>query len=485
MLDHAEFSPPASYVTAMAMLLAGMASLIGLLLVFGMPPLQHTGGILAIGAIATWRYTWQAIHVARSFLYQFIHFPRRRRSLPDCCEASHVYVVVLSYRLGAAVNTEVYGALLRELNRLGRPATVVACVTDEVDLQVLDVLGTQGRVRVMSMMQSGLGKRDAIEKALSLLAQQNPPPGAVLALMDGDTLVGGDTFGRLIPVLLADPALGAVTTDNTPLVAGSTIAREWYRLRMRDRHQLMCSMSLSRRVLVLTGRFSLYRAEIALSPGFIAAVGHDGYYHPRAGRIDMLTGDDKSTWFHMLQQGWQMIYVPDVSVFCLEKLPQESFFPSTIALMRRYFGNMTRNNLRAIKLMPSRIGVFPWLALIDQRLSPWSTLWGPLMVLTLTLTQHRMFIILYLCWVLTTRSLQSLLHSLTRPAFHPLFPFLQFYNQVVGAAFKINAAFHPDSQAWTRQKTGTVTARGDASSTALMWLALAAMTLGVIALTTT
>jgi glycosyltransferase Alg8 len=82
--------------------------------------------------------------------------------------------------------------------------------------------------------------------------------------MDGDTVIPESTFDRTVPFLLADPELAALTTDNIPLVAGSAISREWYRLRMRNRHELMSSMSLSERVLVLTGRFSLFRRDCVI-----------------------------------------------------------------------------------------------------------------------------------------------------------------------------------------------------------------------------
>ena len=36
--------------------------------------------------------------------------------------------------------------------------------------------------------------------------------------------------------------------------------------------------------------------------------------------------------------------------------------------------------------------------------------------------------------------------------FHPLFVVTLYYNQVVGAAIKIFASYHPDRQKWTRQQ---------------------------------
>jgi mannuronan synthase len=268
------------------------------------------------------------------------------------------------------------------------------------------------------------------------------------------------------------------------LVAGPPIVREWYRLRMRTRHELMSSLSLSGRVLVLTGRFSLFRAEIALAPEFIATVGHDACYHWRLGRIGMLTGDDKSTWFCTLRCGWKMLYVPDVAVCCLEKSPRQGFCDSTIALMLRYFGNMTRNNARAVHLGPPRIGYFTWLALVDQRLSPWTSLWGPVSAVALALFYDARVLPIYVCWVLLSRTAQCAIYGLFRLSFHPLFTFLQFYNQIVGAAVKVVVSFNPDRQSWTRQSTGNGTAAYHASSAVLMWLSLLLLATTAIAVST-
>jgi glycosyltransferase Alg8 len=253
---------------------------------------------------------------------------------------------------------------------------------------------------------------------------------------------------------------------------------------MRNRHELMSSLSLSERVLVLTGRLSVFRAEIALSPEFIAAVGHDGAYHWRLGRIGMLTGDDKSTWFCALRRGWKLMYVPDVVVYCLEKLPRQGFYDSTTALMFRYFGNMARNNTRALRLGPLRVGWFTWLILLDQRVSPWTSLWGPLSAVSLGLFYDTRVLAIYVCWVLLTRTAQCAIFGLFRLTFHPLFPFLQFYNQIVGASLKVAVFFNPDKQSWTRQLTGGVGVRHHASSSVLLWLSLALLATTAVVVST-
>jgi glycosyltransferase Alg8 len=471
MSDHQLHSSATSYVFGWILLFGTLALFSTLVMLFGAPDVTDAP-LITLGAIATWRYTWAAINLARAITYQFKVFPRIRRGLPGRSNAAHIYVVVLSYRMGPEVNAAVYGALIGDLKHHGRPATVVACISDPVDFDVLNTFHDLGQVRVIPLQQSNKGKRDAMERGLALLAGSNPPPGAVLALMDGDTVVPQGTFDRTVPFLVADPELGALTTDNVPLVSGPAISREWYRLRMRNRHELMSSLSLSERVLVLTGRLSLFRADIALSPGFIAAVGHDAAYHWRLGRIGMLTGDDKSTWFCTLRRGWKLMYVPDVVVYCLEQLPRQSFCGSTIALMCRYFGNMARNNTRALQLGPRCVGWFTWLVLLDQRISPWTSLWGPVSAIALVLFYDTRVFAIYVCWVLLTRTAQCAIFGLFRLTFHPLFPFLQFYNQIVGAALKVAVFSNPDKQSWTRQLTGRSASRRHASSTVLLWLSL-------------
>ncbi len=195
--------------------------------------------------------------------------------------------------------------------------------------------------------------------------------------MDGDTLLSEGSLARSCAILTSEPRVGAVTTDNVPLVSGSAFTREWYRVRMAHRDSLMASMSLSRKLLVLTGRFSVFKAEIAVTNSFINAVRQDFVDHGRLGRIRMVTGDDKSTWFETLRKGWDMLYVPDVVVHPVEELPAGGFFSASTALMVRWYGNMVRNNGRALGLGPGRCGWFPWLCLADQRYSMWTSLIGP------------------------------------------------------------------------------------------------------------
>ncbi len=148
------------------------------------------------------------------------------------------------------------------------------------------------------------------------------------------------------------PEVDGITTDEDCIVAGSRVMQAWHELRFAQRHQLMSSMGLGRRLLAMTGRMSIYRGSVALDPGFVQAIEDDHLDHWRLGRVKLLTGEDKSTWFWLLRQGRAMLYLPDVRVVTIEHPPARRLLPAATQLMLRWFGNMLRSSSRAIALGP-------------------------------------------------------------------------------------------------------------------------------------
>jgi len=61
--------------------------------------------------------------------------------------------------MGAETNAAVYRALIRDLKRHDRPATVVACISDPVDFAVLNAFHNLGKIRLIPLQQSNKGKR--------------------------------------------------------------------------------------------------------------------------------------------------------------------------------------------------------------------------------------------------------------------------------------------------------------------------------------
>jgi glycosyltransferase Alg8 len=214
-------------------------------------------------------------------------------------------------------------------------------------------------------------------------------------------------------------------------------------------------MGLSGRVLTLTGRMSVFRADLATQPEFIRLVQHDHIDHWRLGRVDFLTGDDKSTWFWLLQRGYKMLYLPDVTSVSLESQPKPGFADSAITLMIRWFGNMLRTNGRALALKPRQIGLFTWWSILDQKLGIWTTLAGPISVALAAIFIEPLVIPAYIAWVMATRYVFCWVLATVRGQGFPItYPFLLYFGQIVGAAVKSYVLFRLDRQRWTRQSTG-------------------------------
>lgn len=415
--------------------------------------------ILAIGIVGAWRYSWWFVQAVRSVWYNRRVFPRLRAeadAVGTVEQPDAIYVLCTSYRIEADVTFAVYDALVREAKDYGVPTTIFAAIADRSDVDVLDhVMEEHGRpanVEMVYMFQKGDGKRSAMAEVLRAISRRMPTHRSLAVLMDGDVRMEPGTFRRTMPFFLARQDLGALTTNNSAIVSGSDVTKEWYDLRYAQRHLVMSSMSLSERLLVLTGRYSVFRAELAVEPGFIDLVANDHISHWRFGTFKFLSGDDKSTWFWLLKNGWKMLYIPDVTVSGFEELPErDRFFKSTIDLMRRWYGNMLRTSGRAIALGPRPMGLFTWWSLIDQRLSMWTTMIGPTVAILLTLFVRPSFIFAYLLWILFTRSIATLILGWQRGRLSTLWVPLLYYNQIVGAVLKTYVSFRFNRQKWSRQ----------------------------------
>ncbi len=413
--------------------------------------------IFVIGGIGIWRYSWAFTHYCRASYFKFVVFPKiRKKAEAENPQVPYYFFVVASYQISAGMNAAVYGRLLEEIADNGGRAMIVAGVTDPADVKVLQQVLLKHRERAPNVVlvpiyQSGKGKREIVAEALDFIATRPRVPGSQVVLMDGDTLLGRGCLKKAASVLQSNPDLGAVTTENIPMVKGSMLHREWYRLRMAQRAILMSSLSLSRKVLVLTGRLSFFRVEIALQPDFIASIRSDSVNHWRLQRISLLTGEDKSTWYCVLKKGWNMMFIPDAVAHPLEEMPVGNFFLSSVRLMSRWYGNMIRANGRALALGPARTGAFLWACLLDQRLSMWTSLIGPTFTTLLAVFCSPVYLAVYVLWILISRSILTLSIMAHTGKGNPLFVPLLYYSQLVGSAVKVFMSFHPYRQKWTRQ----------------------------------
>ncbi|MEZ8131431.1 glycosyltransferase [Enterovibrio norvegicus] len=431
--------------------------------------------LYTLGIIGAWRYGWKTLHLLRGLYYQYVRYPVLSTLADMTKKPSEILLVIPCYRTTPEISAPVFKALVDEIGNFGVSCRAVACVSDESDLGIIerqfDKLQEKVPVSLYIIDQDGTGKRNTMADALTLLAEDRPvSKDAILVLMDADTVLPEGILKKTSGFLMRYHDLGAVTTHNKPIVKGNSLIRQWYRQRMCQRHFYMSSLSLTYRVLVLTGRFSVYRASLALSPDFIDNLRYDHVKHWRYGRIRMLTGDDKSTWYFVLKERWKMMYLPDVTVTCLEDAPSGSFVKASLSLMTRWYGNMLRSNIRAVALGPRKAGWFLWFCLIDQRISMWTTLIGPSLALVVATYMGTKVVIAYLFWVIATRSLNVLLICVQSRQFHPIFVVLLWYEQLIGSLVKVYLFFHPNVQRWTRQGISGVVEDKSISGQIKHWL---------------
>jgi glycosyltransferase Alg8 len=428
---------------------------------------QAKEAAMVVGALGLWRYSWAAINYTRAIWFRRVAHPRRRaraeQRFAKAGTPSRAFFLVTSYKIEPEVTMPVYRSVFKAAEIARDGATIVASVVDGSDERLIRQLFAASRicnpdadVELILDRIPGTGKRDALARSLQLIARQAPTAHDIVIFVDGDSCVPQDLVARAAPVF-TDPKVGALTTDEAVDIPKPGLFRDWFSLRFDQRQVMMCSMGLSKRVLTLTGRMSVFRASLATDPDFISMVQSDFIEHWRLGRVNFLTGDDKSTWFWLMREGYQMIYLPDVQSLSAETQPKPGFFDSASVLMVRWFGNMMRTNGRALQLPPSRIGYFTWWSILDQRVSIWTTLSGPILALTAALIFDLSVLPAYIAWVMLTRYFFVWAITLFRgrAGFPITYPFLLYFGQLFGALVKSYVCFRLDRQRWTRQSSSS------------------------------
>ncbi len=453
----------------MIMILTHVAYVAVIVLLVTLVPQESLGNlegaknsIFILGFLGAWRYSWAVLNFTRAIIYRRLVYPVRKRRLfkrfRDEKTISHAYFMVTSYLVPTETTVIVYKALFNAAANGKDGATIVASVVDGADERLIrQVFETVKAKRDLSSVRlvidriPAAGKRDAIAKALKIIGGFSPSHRDICVFVDGDTVVPEDIIAQSAPIF-TDPNVGALTTDEGVLIEKKNLFRDWFELRFNQRQVMFCSQGLSKHVLTLTGRMSVFRADLCTNPDFINGVDHDTLRHWRLGEVVFLTGDDKSTWYWLLKNGYEMYYLPDVRSWSFETQPRPTFVGSAQTLMVRWFGNMMRTNGRALRISPRVIGVYTWYAILDQRLSPWTTLVGPLSVIMAAILHSAIVIPLYIAWVMATRYLFCVVINVFRGTWFPVtHPPILYFGQVFGAAVKTYILFRLNKQRWTRQ----------------------------------
>jgi glycosyltransferase Alg8 len=383
-----------------------------------------------------------------------------------------VTILAVTYRERPWITEASFTSVYRELSSLRGlsrpPRLVVATGCDEDDRAIQRVhndcceslrgaAGTQWPPELV-LLRDASGKRPAIANALREVVAGRPDPEGVVVFLDGDTLLQPGLLEKVLPLFRLKPDVDAVTTDEDAWVKGPRWFAEWISLRLGLRHRTMCSVALSGRLLCLTGRLSAFRASVTLDPSFLGQVEHDSIQHWLWGSFDMLSGDDKSTWYWLAARGRRMLYVPDALATTIEVVSGPPL-QRAMANIRRWSGNSIRHSWRAFQLGPKKLGWFSWYSLLDQRLAIWTVLIGPLFAL-LALCGGRFEIAAgYGLWVMCSRLTHSAIswrHGRRVSAYY--LP-LQILSDWIIAITKIWVLFHPAKQSWLNRGARTLDAK--------------------------
>lgn len=421
--------------------------------------------IFLIGIVAVWRYTWALYNMARASYYKRFYFKALRKkadSAPQELMPEHIFVVVTTFKIPTEISVNVYRAAIQDAISCGIPVTIIASVVEKHEENLVKsiwkILNPPDRVDLMMVRFAGSGKRDGLAVAFRSLASHRAKlQHSIVALVDGDSIITPGTLLKCAQLFAINPQLGALTTNEDSTVYGDgfteNIYKQWYALRFAQRDTYMSSLSLSKRVQTLTGRMSVLKGVHFLDPQFTEVVQHDYIQHWRLGWFRFLTGDDKSTWYYILNKGWQMLYVPDVMVYTMESIPEKSFFKGATILMTRWFGNSLRATYRAMKVPKRKIGFYMWYAIRDQRITMWTGLFGLVAAIFGEIKWGGGIFAAYVWWILFSRTIVTLYYAKRRGYFYASWPFFLYFNQIYGSLIKIFIINHLYKQKWTRQKT--------------------------------
>ncbi|MFB2938929.1 glycosyltransferase [Aerosakkonemataceae cyanobacterium BLCC-F154] len=450
---------PKLYLNLLALLSISACGFAGLYYFSPQLEISVYGGwaAVSVGTLGAIRWSWFGFHLLRGWYYRKWVFARWRRKanripledLPTAC------LIAPTFKEKPWITDKVFRAIANNAKSLINPTIVIVVTTPEEIEAIGKILEEEDPehkyIKYMPMLDPAGGKRKALAEGLRLLARSNPPKNTIVGLMDGDAVINPGVLKGCLPFFNMFPKMGALTTDERATVLGSKFFEEWLVLRFAQRHLYMCSHGLSKKVLCLTGRFSLYRAEAALNPTFADLLEKDMLNDWLWGEFKFLSGDDKSTWYWVLKEGYDMMYIPDAMVDTIETI-SGSVPMRAYQNMRRWFGNMLRNGSRALLLGPNKVGWFIWYCIIDQRLSIWTALIAPGLMIIYALTGDWIKLGLIFSWLTFTRALSLIIFSLGRDDYlRPIHLIYMLASQWSSSLIKIYTQMNLAKQKWSNR----------------------------------
>ncbi|MEM9348927.1 MAG: glycosyltransferase [Pseudomonadota bacterium] len=415
---------------------------------------------MVLGTLGIWRFGWWFTHAVRAECYRRLRWPRMRAAANKVWQSGwrprRLHIQMTTYYEEPAITKRVIGSILAQIRREKIPTTIYIGTGSAYDeLIIRSFVETHAQdipdelAELVFLRQNQPGKRMAIGMILRAINRNGVHPDDLVIFMDGDALYGNDVLEKTLPMFGADPELQALTTDEEVICYGPTWIANWLDMRFAQRRLAMQSHAMSGKVLTLTGRMSVFRAQHMLSERFIRTIEADHLDHWLWGRFRFLSGDDKSTWYYMLTKGAKMTYVPDATVYTIEVI-KENGLERMVQNFRRWSGNMLRNGSRAIALGPRQVKPFIWWCVVDQRIAMWTMMVSPTLAILAALVDP-LYLWSCLIWVLISRVvLCTFLYSYSRRV-DLSWPFILYLNQVINASVKIFMIFHLSKQKWSNR----------------------------------
>ncbi len=418
---------------------------------------------LIIGILGIWRYSWWFVHAVRAEIYQRLVFPKKRDQAEQLWQQGwrprHVHFMMTTFKEIRDTTEKVIQSIINEARFSGAPVTLWLGSGDAYDEDIIARYLQQHAqdvdIEFVMVRQNVSGKRMAIGLVLRAMSRRGIHKDDLIVFMDGDAILAPGILQKCCPLFEMDPELQALTTDEEVICFGPKWVENWLIMRFAQRRLAMQSHALSNKVLTLTGRMSVFRANHLTRLEFIRMLEADHLNHWLWGKFRFLSGDDKSTWYYMLTQDAKMLYVPDALVYTVEEVVGSGIERMT-QNFRRWSGNMLRNGTRCILLGPRKVGLFIWWCVVDQRIAMWTMLVSPIVAINVSLLHTSSYIVSYLVWIAISRMLLSLFLYRYCDRIYMSFPFILYFNQLLNASVKVYCIFRLSKQRWTN--------RGDQSS---------------------
>ncbi|MCY6379634.1 glycosyltransferase [Hoeflea prorocentri] len=426
------------------------------------PGVMHITVVLA--TLGIWRFGWWFTHAVRAEIYRRLRWPGMRAEAEAVWKSGwrprRLHIQMTTYYEEPAITKRVIGSILGQIRREQIPTTIYVGTGSAYDeLIIRSFMETHAQdipddlAELVFLRQNQPGKRMAIGMILRSINRNGVDPDDLVIFMDGDALFGNDVLEKTLSMFGADPELQALTTDEEVICYGPKWIGAWLNMRFAQRRLAMQSHALSGKVLTLTGRMSVFRAQHMRSERFIRTIEADHLDHWLWGRFRFLSGDDKSTWYHMLTCGAKMTYVPDATVYTIEVI-KENGLERMVQNFRRWSGNMLRNGSRAIALGPRKVNPFIWWCVVDQRIAMWTMMVSPTLAILAAL-QDPFYLWSCLIWVAFSRLVLCLFLFRYSREVDLSWPFILYLNQVINASVKIFMIFHLSKQKWSNRGNQT------------------------------